>query len=173
VAEPTRGQHSTTPRRGYIAAEVVSAAVIVATVAALPWANYRLQGSPAVSLHVGGALAVAIVATAAAGVLVAGLQLRWRDVALAGTQLVVSCAALVLCVVAAAGRISHANSVTDLTPKASVTAFGLGSVLAVLAALVLVSAAVVVLVLDSPKAGDGQIDHPALTGPYAERPAGV
>ena len=117
-----------------------------------------------VGLHVGGAFAAVLVAVATLALIVGAMQIRWRTTALTGVQLVLGPVALVLCVVAAAGRISHANSITDRAAAATSTAFGVGSVLAVLAGLVLVCAAVIVLVLDSPSGGESEAKQPVLVG---------
>jgi len=80
-------------------------------------------------------------------------------------------AALVLSVVMAAGRIAHANSVT-LTSGGS-TAFAVGAVLALLAALLLISAAIVILIQDSPGRREPEPDRSVTIGPCVGRTNGV
>ena len=162
VAAQARGQGGSALRLSCIATEVVSTAVIIATTLALPWASYRIGRSPVVPLQVDGALAAVLVSVAALAIVFAVVQIRWRAMALAGVELVLAPVALVLCVVAAAGRISHANSIVDRVTAATATAFGVGSILAVLAGLALVSAAVVVLMLDSPGRGERESERPVL-----------
>ena len=164
MAAVTRGEGRTAFRLACVAVEVVCAAVVITAVWALPWARYEVRGSSVVSLHVGETLAVALVIVAALSGVVAALQVRWRIAALAGAEVVLGPVVLVLCVVAAAGRVSHANSVTDRVQSAATTAYAGGAGLAVSAALLLVCAAIVVLVLDSPQGGDDEVDQPVLIG---------
>ena len=164
MTAPTRGHGGSALRLSCVAAEVVAAAVILVATLVLPWASYRSGRSSVVALHVGGTLAAVLGTVATLAIIVGALQIRWRTTALAGVQLVVGPVALVLCVVATAGRISHANSITVRATAATATAFGVGSGLAVLAGLVLVCAAVVVLALDSPRGGDSEAEQLVLVG---------
>src|SRR3954451_24144789 len=136
IGDALRRPRGARPARfGWVAAEGVCAAVLLIAVLALPGARYRIQGSATVSLHAVGALAVALGAVAAFGLLVAVLQLRWRAIALDWLAILWGCAALALSVATAAGRIALANTMTNLATGASFTAFGIGSVLGVLGAV--------------------------------------
>lgn len=166
MAAPTRGQDQSAIRIACVAVEVGAAAAVIAAAVALPWARYRVRGAHTiVSLHAGG-LATALVAIGAAGVVLAAAQIRWRTMALAGAEIIVGVAALVLSVLTAAGRISHANSIT-LTPGGT-TAFAAGAGLALVAGLAMTGAAVALLVHDSPRPPESEVDRPVPVGPYVD-----
>lgn len=150
-----------------ISVQLVSAALIIAAAETLPWANYRVRDNPSTPVDAG-TFIVSLVAIGAAAAVMAALQFRWRAVALAGAELVAGVGGLVVVVVTAADRIAHANSIT--LGQGGSTAFAGGSGLAIFASLALVSSAVTVLVLDSPRSRRDEWSQPVMIGPQADDP---
>ncbi|HEY5334557.1 MAG TPA: hypothetical protein VIJ71_00890 [Mycobacteriales bacterium] len=138
-----------------LAGEIGGGALAVIAAVVLPWARYRLDASPTVSLDAG-KLTLVLAAVGTAGAVLAAAQLRWRAAALATAEVVVGGVMLVLSVVMAGDRIAQANAL--LATSGGSTAFGAGAPLSVLAALLLLAAAVVLLIEASPErraSGDG------------------
>lgn len=129
-----------------LASEVVGAGAVIASAAAMPWASFR-RGPGAVVFLDAGSLRVAVVVVGSVGVVLAVLQVCWRAATLESAQILAASSALILSLVTAAGRIAHANSAIH---HGGSTAFGVGSVVGVLAAVVLTAAAVVAFVQSSP-----------------------
>jgi hypothetical protein len=147
-------QETSAVRLVCLAGEISGGVLAIVAAVALPWAKYRLNGMPSSGSVDAGRLNVALIAVGTAGSVLATAQLRWRAMALAAAQVIVGAMSFVLSVVMVAGRIAHANSLVGSSGGS--TAFGAGSGLAFLAALLLLSAALVSFVRDArPVRGSG------------------
>jgi hypothetical protein len=137
--------------RVWVAVEFVGACLLLVATAAMPWASYHVQGASSTeSLHAD-SLSLSLISVATVTLVVGALQIIWRLTALAWTAAVAGAVAVVLSVVEAARRISHANSLT-LSAGGS-TSYASGSALAVLGALAVSTAAVAVGLMHRPSAG--------------------
>jgi hypothetical protein len=132
--------------RLWIAVELAGACLLLVATAVMPWATFHVHGVSSKTSLRADSLSPALFSAATVALVAAALQIAKRLRALAWTAAAAGGIAVVLSVVEAARRISHANSLT-LSAGGS-TSYASGSALAVLGAIALTAAALVVGVSD-------------------------
>lgn len=105
--------------------------VLILAVLVLPWVQYRVGGTASVHSLGAGGLSAVLVTLAVANLALAAIRLKRPGRALSVIFIAVAASALVLTVVAAAGRIEHANALTIVA--GGYTTYSVGSILAFLA----------------------------------------
>ena len=149
VATAVRGNGGSGIRLASIVAEIAGAALIVVAATALPWVRYQVRGARVVVSLDAGSLGAVLVILSVVAFAAGAVQVLYRSAALCWVEIATGAVVLVISVVTAASRISHANSMT-VTAGGS-TGFAVGCGLSIIGGVVLTAAAVSVLILDSPR----------------------
>lgn len=124
-----------------VAVQAVGAGGVLLATTRLAWATYRAGVSPTTHFHAD-SLSHWLIPAAVLSLVIGCLQIAWPRRALSWVASATGAVVAGLCVVEAARRISHANSVSLSATAAGTTSYASGSAIAVLGGLAIVVAGV-------------------------------